>query len=57
MNVVITTATGIKTYANYSPEHEIGIVQFYANALASGDIRGYIIRDNNSGLVARGGSY
>lgn len=57
MNVVIATATGIKTYANYSPEHEIGIVQFYANALASGDIRGYIIRDNYSGLVARGGSY
>ncbi len=55
MLVNVTNLDGTTTPYGYAPEHEVTAVKFYSDLLAKFEIRGFVIRDNNGNLIARGG--
>lgn len=55
MLVNVTNLDGTTTPYGYAPEHEVTAVKFYNDLLAKFEIRGFVIRDNNGNLIARGG--
>ncbi len=54
MNVTVALLDGSKIYPAYAPDNSDSILAFYANAVATKQIAGYVARLNNGSTVAEG---
>ena len=54
MRVTVQNLDGSKIYPAYSPEHKESVMAFYANAVATKQIDGYVITFADRSVVAEG---